>query len=45
MTVIAEHVRAGRLTVEYETVPLSGASEAWSRQAQGVADRRIVLIP
>ena len=45
MTVIAEHVRAGRLTVEYESVPLSGASEAWSRQAQGRADRRIVLVP
>jgi NADPH:quinone reductase-like Zn-dependent oxidoreductase len=45
VTVIAKHVRAGRLTVEYEAVPLSGVTEAWTRQAQGTADRRIVLVP
>jgi NADPH:quinone reductase len=43
--VIADHIRAGRLTVEYEAVPLSGATEAWTRQAQGRADRRLVLLP
>jgi NADPH:quinone reductase-like Zn-dependent oxidoreductase len=43
--VIADHVRADRLTVDYEAVPLSGATEAWVRQAQARADRRIVLVP
>jgi NADPH:quinone reductase len=42
---IAEHVRAGRLTVDYEAVPLSGVTEAWTRQAQGTADRRLVMVP
>jgi NADPH2:quinone reductase len=43
--VIADHVRAGRLTVDYEAVPLSGVTEAWTRQAEGTADRRLVLVP
>jgi NADPH2:quinone reductase len=43
--VIADHVGAGRLTVESEAIPLSGVTEAWTRQAQGTADRRIVLVP
>jgi NADPH:quinone reductase-like Zn-dependent oxidoreductase len=43
--VIAEHVRGGRLTVEYDAVPLSGATEAWTQQALGRADRRLVLVP
>ena len=42
---VADHVRAGRLTVEYEAVPMTGVTEAWTRQAQGTADRRIVLLP
>lgn len=42
---IADHVRAGRLTVDYEAVPLSGVTVAWTRQAQGDADRRLVLVP
>jgi NADPH:quinone reductase-like Zn-dependent oxidoreductase len=42
---IADYVSAGRLTVEYEAVPLSGVTEAWTRQAQGTADRRLVLVP
>jgi NADPH2:quinone reductase len=42
---IADHVHVGRLTVEYEAVPMAGATEAWTRQAQGTADRRIVLLP
>jgi NADPH:quinone reductase-like Zn-dependent oxidoreductase len=41
--VVADHVRAGRLTVDYEPVPLAGVAGAWSRQAAGKADRRIVL--
>jgi NADPH:quinone reductase-like Zn-dependent oxidoreductase len=43
--VIAGHVGAGRLTVDYEAVPLAGVSDAWTRQAAGRADRRIVLLP
>jgi NADPH:quinone reductase-like Zn-dependent oxidoreductase len=43
--VIADHVRAGRLAVEYEAVPMSGVTDAWTRQAQGRADRRLVLVP
>jgi NADPH:quinone reductase-like Zn-dependent oxidoreductase len=43
--VIADHVRAGRLTADYEAVPFSEVGEAWSRQANGDADRRIVLVP
>jgi NADPH:quinone reductase-like Zn-dependent oxidoreductase len=42
---IADHVRSGQLTVDYEAVPLSGVTEAWTRQVQGTADRRIVLVP
>ena len=43
--VIAEYVRVGRLTLDYETVPLAAIREAWSRQADGRAGRRIVVIP
>jgi NADPH2:quinone reductase len=45
MRVIAEHVAAGRLTADYEPVSFAGVGEAWSRQAGGTADRRIVLAP
>jgi NADPH:quinone reductase-like Zn-dependent oxidoreductase len=40
---IAEHVCAGRLTADYEPVAMAGVTDAWSRQAAGTADRRIVL--
>lgn len=43
--VIAEHVRAGRLTLDYESVALADISEAWARQAAGRADRRLVVVP
>jgi NADPH2:quinone reductase len=43
--VIAEHVAGGRLTVDYEPVSFADVGEAWSRQAAGTADRRIVLVP
>jgi NADPH:quinone reductase-like Zn-dependent oxidoreductase len=42
--VVAEAV-AGRLGVAHEVVPLSAASDAWSRQAAGQVDGRIVLVP
>jgi NADPH2:quinone reductase len=43
LRVIAEHVRAGRLTVDYEAVAFDAVADAWTRQATGAADRRIVL--
>ena len=45
VSVIAEHVHAGRLTLDYEAVPLTGIGEAWSRQSAGRADRRLVVVP
>jgi NADPH:quinone reductase-like Zn-dependent oxidoreductase len=42
---IAEHVRAGRLTVDYEAVALADITAAWARQAAGQADRRLVVLP
>jgi NADPH:quinone reductase len=45
LRVVAEHVAAGRLTADYEQVPFADVNEAWSRQAAGTADRRIVLVP
>jgi NADPH2:quinone reductase len=41
---VAEHVRAGRLTADYEPVALADVTDAWSRQAAGLAGRRIVLL-
>ncbi|MBE1491514.1 quinone oxidoreductase family protein [Plantactinospora soyae] len=43
--VIAGHIRAGRLMVEHESVPLTDVAAAWTRQAGGTATRRIVLVP
>jgi len=43
--VIAEYVRAGRLTLDYEAVALADIGEAWRRQATGRADRRLVVVP
>jgi NADPH:quinone reductase-like Zn-dependent oxidoreductase len=43
--VIADHARAGRLSVDHETVALAAVSDAWTRQASGAATRRIVLVP
>ncbi|MFC6016320.1 zinc-binding alcohol dehydrogenase family protein [Plantactinospora solaniradicis] len=42
---IAGHIRAGRLVVEHESVPLTEVAAAWTRQADGTATRRIVLVP
>jgi NADPH2:quinone reductase len=43
--VIAEHVRAGELTLDHEVVALHDIGAAWTRQTQGQADRRIVVVP
>jgi len=42
---IADYVRAGRLTLDFETVRLADISDAWSRQSEGRADRRLVVVP
>jgi NADPH:quinone reductase len=43
LTAVLDHAAAGRLTVAHEVVPLDGLPEAWDRQAQGRAERRIVV--
>lgn len=40
---VLDHAAAGRLSVAYDTVPLEDVTVAWSRQAAGVAPRRIVV--
>ncbi|MEV6492201.1 zinc-binding dehydrogenase, partial [Actinoplanes sp. NPDC051633] len=42
---IADYARAGRLTLDFETVRLADIGEAWSRQSEGRADRRLVVVP
>jgi len=42
---IAEHARAGRLSIDFEAVRLADVADAWSRQAEGTADRRLVVMP
>ena len=42
---VVQEAIAGRLTVDHERVPLSDATAAWSRQVNGDAAGRIVLIP
>ncbi|WP_285684989.1 zinc-binding alcohol dehydrogenase family protein [Actinoplanes sp. NBRC 103695] len=44
VAVIAEHVRGGRLTLDYETVAFADIADAWTRQATGKADRRLVVV-
>jgi NADPH:quinone reductase-like Zn-dependent oxidoreductase len=43
LVAIVEHAAAGRLTVPYDTVPLTDAAAAWERQASGQAPHRSVL--
>jgi hypothetical protein len=42
---VVTEAMAGRLHVAHEVVPLADASDAWTRQATGQADGRIVLVP
>ena len=37
------YAERGELTVDHEVVGLSGVAPAWTRQAQGRADRRLVV--
>ncbi|WP_433301954.1 quinone oxidoreductase family protein [Actinoplanes sp. CA-030573] len=41
---VAGHAAAGRLTVAHEVVPFADVAEAWSRQAAGDTDGRLVLV-
>jgi len=41
--VIAGHAAAGRLTAGHEVVPFAAVTDAWTRQAAGVATGRLVL--
>ena len=45
LILVVEQAVAGRLTVDHEAVPLAGATAAWTRQVNGRAAGRIVLIP
>ena len=37
------HATSGRIRVDHEVVPLDGVTDAWRRQADGTATRRIVV--
>jgi NADPH:quinone reductase-like Zn-dependent oxidoreductase len=45
LTAVAGHAAAGRLGVAHEVLPLTGVTEAWTRQAEGRAGVRLVLTP
>jgi hypothetical protein len=42
---VAEHAAEGRLGVAHEVLPLTEAAAAWTRQAEGRAGVRLVLVP
>ena len=45
LTAVLEHAARGRITMAYETQPLSAVEEAWQRQGGGGASPRLVLVP
>ncbi|HEX7306607.1 zinc-binding alcohol dehydrogenase family protein [Lentzea sp.] len=45
ITTIARYSVEGSLAVDHEVVPFADVSDAWRRQADGVAGGRIVLVP
>jgi NADPH:quinone reductase-like Zn-dependent oxidoreductase len=45
MVRVVEEALAGRLTVDHEPAPLADAAAAWTRQQEGRAAGRIVLVP
>jgi NADPH:quinone reductase-like Zn-dependent oxidoreductase len=45
LTAVLEHAARGRITMAYETQPLSTVEEAWQREAGGASLPRLVLIP
>lgn len=42
---VLTHAAAGRLRVAYEAVPLDDIAGAWSRQARGETESRLVVVP
>jgi NADPH:quinone reductase-like Zn-dependent oxidoreductase len=45
LTAVLQHVASGRISMAFETQPLSAVEQAWVRQASGEASPRLVLIP
>jgi D-arabinose 1-dehydrogenase-like Zn-dependent alcohol dehydrogenase len=43
LSAVLQHAANGLLTVDHEVTPLEDIADAWDRQAQGVAQRRIVV--
>jgi NADPH:quinone reductase len=43
LSAVLEHAAGGRLTVDHEVTALDDLPDAWNRQAQGLAQRRIVV--
>ena len=43
LTAVVAHAARGELRVDHEVVVLSAVAQAWTRQAQGTADRRLVV--
>jgi NADPH:quinone reductase-like Zn-dependent oxidoreductase len=43
LSAVVAHAARGALTVDHEVVGLSAVADAWTRQAQGRADRRLVV--
>lgn len=42
---LVRHAVAGEITLEIEAVPLDDVSAAWRRQAEGRAERKLVVVP
>ena len=43
LAVVVGHAARGELTVDHEVVAMPAVSQAWTRQAEGRADRRLVV--
>jgi NADPH:quinone reductase len=43
LSAVLHHAATGGLTVDHEVTPLDGLPQAWTRQARGLAERRIVV--
>ena len=43
-TALCEHAAAGRLSVDYEEIPLDRVAEAWERQASS-PHVKLILVP
>jgi NADPH:quinone reductase-like Zn-dependent oxidoreductase len=45
LAAVLEHATTGRITLAYDSQPLSTVEEAWHRQARGDGGPRLVLVP